>query len=118
MRALRPSGKQPYTLWFTGLASPPRALAGLRAAACLVIHDPERPGGPPLEHLQTLYRMTRAEARLALCLARGATLKSAAAELGITYGTARSRLTQLLQKTQTHSQSALAGLLLKATGLG
>lgn len=118
MRSTRPSGRQPHTLWITGLSAPPRALAGLRAAACVVIHDPERPSGPPLEHLQALYRMTRAEARLALCLARGESLKGAAGQLGITYGTARSRLTQLLQKTHTHSQSALIGLLLKATGLG
>jgi DNA-binding CsgD family transcriptional regulator len=56
--------------------------------------------------------MTQAEARLAVRLAAGETLRAAADRLGITYGTARSRLTQLFRKTNTRSQGQLIRLLL------
>jgi DNA-binding CsgD family transcriptional regulator len=44
-------------------------------------------------------------------LANGQELKSAAEELGITYGTARSRLAQIFQKTETRRQGELIRLL-------
>jgi DNA-binding CsgD family transcriptional regulator len=56
--------------------------------------------------------MTRAEARLAVRLGTGQSLRAAASRLGITYGTARSRLTQLFRKTNTQSQPQLVRLLL------
>jgi DNA-binding CsgD family transcriptional regulator len=56
--------------------------------------------------------MTLAEARLAICLAAGGSLRTAADKLGITYGTARTRLIQLFQKTGTKSQGQLIQLLL------
>ncbi|HEY3784128.1 MAG TPA: hypothetical protein VGL55_02480 [Steroidobacteraceae bacterium] len=86
MHASRPSGQQPYGIWVTAVARPPVAL--------------------------TLFRMTQAEARLAVCLAAGKTLRAAANQLGITYGTARTRLIQLFRKTNTRSQGRLIRLLL------
>jgi DNA-binding CsgD family transcriptional regulator len=112
MQASRPSGRRPYGIWVTGVAQSPMALTLFRPAVCVLISDPEQPSGPPASHLQTLFRMTRAEARLAASLAAGETLRAAAAELGITYGTARSRLTQLFRKTNTQSQGQLIRLLL------
>jgi DNA-binding CsgD family transcriptional regulator len=118
MRASRPSGRAPYVLWLTSMPCPPAALSPSRTAICLVISDLERVAGTTIEPLQRLFRLTRAEARLALCLVRGETLRNAAEQLGITYGTARTRLTQLLQKTHSHSQSGLVRLLMLSTGIG
>jgi DNA-binding CsgD family transcriptional regulator len=56
--------------------------------------------------------MTDSEAQLAAHLVRGEDLRTAAARLGITYGTARARLTEIFQKTSTHRQSELVKLLL------
>lgn len=113
MQASRPSGRHPYGIWLTAIAQSPLALTAFRPAVCVLISDPERPiRAPPVPHVQALFRVTQAEARLAVRLAAGESLRAAADELGITYGTARSRLTQLFRKTGTQSQSQLIRLLL------
>lgn len=112
MRATRPSGRRPYSIWVAGVAQPPTALTAFRPAVWVLINDPERPTSPPGPHLQALFGMTQAEARLAIRLAAGDGLRTAAEELGITYGTARTRLIQLFQKTSTQSQGQLIQLLL------
>lgn len=111
-RVSRPSGRHPYGVRITAVARPPVALTAFRPAVCVLIGDPERPAGPSAPHLQALFNMTRAEARLAVGLAAGQSLRTAAGRLGITYGTARSRLTQLFRKTNTQSQPQLVRLLL------
>ena len=63
--------------------------------------------GPPAEALRGLYHLTPAEARLAHALCDGLSLREAAEALGITYGTARTRLKAVFGKTGTHRQSAL-----------
>lgn len=112
MRLSRPSGKRPYAAWVVSLARAPSALALFRPAVCVLISDPERRLCPSPEHLKTLFNMTEAEGRLAVLLADGESLRLAAEHLGITYGTARSRLTQLFEKTSTRSQGELIRVLL------
>lgn len=112
MRASRSSGSQPYCIWVMSVSAPPAALTLFRPAVCILISDPDRQTGPAIPHLQKLFNMTPAEARLAVHLANGVSLRAAAQPLGITYGTARARLTQLFEKTGTRSQSALIRLLL------
>jgi len=112
MRGSRMSGKRPYGIWVVALAQVPAALTLFRPAVLVLISDPERPLCPPARHLRTLFEMTEAEARLAVSLASGEPLRRAAEELGITYGTARSRLTQVFEKTGTRSQSELLRVLL------
>ena len=53
------------------------------------------------------FGLTQAEARLALHLVAGETLRSAAVKLSITYETARSRLKSIFDKTRTHRQAEL-----------
>ena len=112
MRAARPSGRRPYGIHVTTLHRPPAALALFRPAVCVLISDPDRRCGPSAQQLQKLFQLTQAEARLAACLAAGEPLRRSAEQLGVTYGTARSRLTQLFEKTNTRSQSELIRLLL------
>lgn len=114
MRVSRPSGRHPYSILVSGVAEPPAALTAFRPAVCVLISDPARSAGPPPAHLQALFGMTPAEARLAVRLAAGETLQSAAHELGITYGTARSRLTDIFEKTETRSQGQLIKLMLSS----
>jgi DNA-binding CsgD family transcriptional regulator/PAS domain-containing protein len=111
-RLSRPSGRQPYGVRITAVARPPVALTAFRPAVCLLIGDPEQAAAPSAPRLQVLFNMTRAEARLAVRLGAGLSLRTAASRLGITYGTARSRLTQLFRKTNTQSQPQLVRLLL------
>lgn len=112
MRASRPAGKTPYGIWVSSLGRVPAALALFRPAVCILIGDPDRRGAPPVQHVQALFDLTPAEAKLAVLLATGESLHGAAERLGITYGTARSRMTALFEKTNTRSQSALVQLIL------
>jgi DNA-binding CsgD family transcriptional regulator len=89
----------------------PRLLT-LRPAVCLVVIDPEATASVPSERLQAVFGLTNAEARLATLLAAGQDLRDAALQLGITYGTARTRLAAVFQKTSTRRQGELIKLLL------
>ena len=61
----------------------------------------------PIELLRCHFGLTPAEARLALHLAAGETLRSAEAKLSMTYETARTHLKSVFQKTGTCRQAEL-----------
>lgn len=68
-----------------------------------------------LQHLEELARrfgLTRAQARLAVALCGGLTLRDAADRCGIGYGTARGYLKMIFLKTGTRRQTDLVTLLL------
>jgi len=93
-------------------AGPKIALADTSATAVMIfIRDA---AGAPLSGamLTELFGLSRAEANLALQLARGLSLDEAAAASGISRYTARAQLTSIFGKTQTHRQPQLVGLIL------
>ena len=110
------SGRRPYAIFCAPLAARPWS-ARLRPALCVVITDPETKRDVPLDRLQDLFGLTEVEGRLAALLASGEDLKSAATTLGITYGTARARLAEIFQKTETCRQGELINLLLTTLAL-
>jgi DNA-binding CsgD family transcriptional regulator/PAS domain-containing protein len=112
MRAARPSGNRPYAVFVSPMPTRTPALSALRPAVCLVITDPDLRRPLEAQRLQEAFRFTEAEAKLAALLATGESLQSAATTLGITYGTARVRLAELFQKTETCRQGELISLLL------
>jgi DNA-binding CsgD family transcriptional regulator len=61
----------------------------------------------PIDLLQRHFGLTQAEARLALHLVAGETLRSAEAKLSITYETARTHLKNIFGKTGTCRQAEL-----------
>jgi DNA-binding CsgD family transcriptional regulator len=88
---LRPSGKRAYTILVAPVSGRFPVLSMLRPAVCIMITDPDERRPLPSHRVQAAFGLTEAEARLASLLASGAELRSAAAELKITYGTARLR---------------------------
>jgi len=112
MRALRSSGKRPYGFLVAPVLRRDRARVTFRPAVCIVIADPDSARALPVERLQEAFGLTEAEGRLAARLAAGDGLRSAAQSLGITYGTARARLAEIFQKTETRRQGELINLLL------
>src|SRR5262245_7762725 len=64
--------------------------------------------------LRSHFGLTPAEARLALHLVAGETLRCAAVNLSITYETARSQLKSIFNKTKTHRQAELVIVILTA----
>jgi len=117
MRAARPSGKRPYTILVAPVAKQHSLLSTFRPAVWVVISDPESEKPLPSARLRTAFGLTEAEARLGALLAGGDDLRSAAEKLGVTYGTARARLAQIFQKTETRRQGELIKLLLTTVAI-
>jgi DNA-binding CsgD family transcriptional regulator len=109
MRAIRPSGKQAYGIFVAPMSRQIAALSLFRPAVCVVIIDPDVQPALPVKRLQVIFGLTEAEARLASLVSAGKNLRSAAADLQITYGTARTRLAQIFQKTRTRRQGEVFG---------
>ena len=76
-------------------------------AAVLFIGDPERPVEVDPRNLIRLYGLSRAEARVAVLLAKGLRLEQSAQHLGLTYETVRKHLKQIFSKTGTDRQAEL-----------
>ena len=112
MRVDRPSGKRPYVLTVSPLRQVSTLMTLAKPAICVLITDPERQDLLPANLLRTLFGLTPAEARLAVRLARGDALDSIAAELDISYATARTQLAVIFRKTGTRRQGELVKLLL------
>jgi len=85
---------------------PPRATVLLLASECAA------GSVPSCTEVRRLYGCTDAEARLAQCLAGGRGLREAAGSMGITYGTARTYLKVVFEKTGVHTQAQLVAKLL------
>jgi DNA-binding CsgD family transcriptional regulator/PAS domain-containing protein len=75
--------------------------------AALLLSQPRRMPTAPVEDIARLLRVTPAEARVAAALCAGNTLKEYAQDRGITEGSARNQLKQVLAKTGTRRQSEL-----------
>jgi DNA-binding CsgD family transcriptional regulator len=67
-----------------------------------------------IDRLRFHFGLTLAEARLALQLVSGETLRSAAVKLNITYETARTCLKKIFKKTETCRQAELVLAILTA----
>ncbi len=77
----------------------------------MFVVDPD--SAPRIAHdqLRNLYRLTPAEAAVALAIARGAGLQAVADELEISLTTARTHLQHVFEKTETRRQAELVRLI-------
>ena len=71
--------------------------------------------GASCDELRHVYGFTRSEARLARSLAGGRSLREAADDLGIAYGTAKVCLKTVFEKAGVHSQAQLVARILRDT---
>ncbi|TWG94700.1 DNA-binding CsgD family transcriptional regulator [Mesorhizobium sp. J18] len=85
----------------------------LFGAEILVAITNMRPGNlvPSSPILMGLFDLTPSEARLAMALASGKSLRQAASEMGLSFGSARTYLAHIFAKTGTNQQSQLVSLL-------
>jgi DNA-binding CsgD family transcriptional regulator len=79
------------------------------------ITDPDHGVVINRERLREIYGLTWTEARLAVLLAEGKRLKTAAVQLGIALETARTHLKRIFSKTTASNQADLVRLLLNLT---
>jgi DNA-binding CsgD family transcriptional regulator len=108
----RPSGKRPYVIHVLpshrhNADEPPR-----QPMALVLIIDPDDEPEPATALLRRLYRLTEAEAEVALHVMHGADLKQISEELSISLTTVRTHLQHVFDKTDTHRQAELVRLLL------
>jgi DNA-binding CsgD family transcriptional regulator len=76
------------------------------------IHDPSALKLPDAELLTTIYGLTKAQSRVALELAAGASYKDAAAKLHMSEETIRSHVKEIYPKTRVNKQADLVRLIL------
>lgn len=84
--------------------------------AILVLVDPEKRSGPPEAALRDGFGLTGAEARLAMRLASGESLETAADALGVSKETARVQLKAIFAKLDVHRQGEMVALLARLLG--
>lgn len=83
-------------------------------AALILVADPERTPAVLPEQLRQLYRLTPAEATVALNLSAGDTPRTIAERLGIARPTVAAHLASIFKKTGTNRQTELVRLILQS----
>jgi DNA-binding CsgD family transcriptional regulator len=86
------------------------ANSGAECRAIAVLIDPDKRSVPTDATLRALFKLTPAEARLAGKVSCGAALDEAAASLGISKETSKSRLKNIFAKAGVHRQAELVAL--------
>jgi DNA-binding HTH domain-containing proteins len=107
----RPSGLAPYRLELLPLPGRSSPGPAHRTALLAVLHDPLQPAGRPADELRRRFGLTPAEARLAQAIGQGSTTREYAEERGVSVGTARFQMKQVLAKTGCRRQSDLVRLI-------
>lgn len=104
-------GKQPFVVHILPLRRNARDLfPGGELMVAVTVLDPIG-GAPPPSILSALFDLSPAEAKLAAGLVEGRALKDVAANMKVTYSTARTYLGRVFEKTGTKRQSELVALL-------
>jgi DNA-binding CsgD family transcriptional regulator len=81
------------------------------ARAVALFKDPTFRRIPSVKELMTMFGMTRSEAQLAVALVRTSSLRAAADECELTWGSARQYMSAIYQKTGTSGQVELVALM-------
>ena len=87
---------------------------GRNPSVAIFISDPSQPREAPGVVLMELFGFTRAEAKLALQLANGATLNEVCEQLHISRNTGKSHLSSIFSKTGVARQTRLVQLILRS----
>lgn len=104
-------GAAPWLVWITPMIN------GQREPTCwaVAVSEGESRHDLTAEILASLYRLTKAETRLALQVVEGKSPAEAASEMGVTIHTVRTYLKRLYLKAGVKSQAALVHKLMQTT---
>jgi DNA-binding CsgD family transcriptional regulator len=109
----RIEGRRPYVIHVVPFTS--SGPDGDQPRALVIVIDPERQSEPSRDLLSRLYRLTRAEAEIAVRVSRGDGLKPISEEMSLSLATVKTHLHHVFSKTETHRQAELVRLLLTIT---
>jgi DNA-binding CsgD family transcriptional regulator len=108
----RPSGAHPLSVAVVPLHIDMETFGQRGGIAAIFVTDPDIPFDSHEQHLRELYALTAGEARLTSWLLQGKSVEEAAAAMGITINTARTRLKRIYNKTGVRRQPELVRRLL------
>lgn len=114
LHVARPSGKLGYVLRVIPVTGSSIAEMSGRPAVVIVASDPMREPALSETYLRQALGLTAAEARVAIEIARGATLKECSDRLGCSRNTTKTLLKRVFAKTETRRQSDLVGVILRS----
>lgn len=111
LTAERPSGKAAYRIEILPVPRSGSLTADSAGPVSLVlIDDPVEANGQRLQSVRTAFGLTPAEAAIAVAVANGDTLRQCARRRGVSIGTVRSQMKQVLGKTGCRRQADLVRL--------
>lgn len=82
----------------------------------VLVSIPQTHTGPPVDIVESILGVTKAEAKLAAALANGETLKSYALQAKISHNTARGQLSSIFHKTGLNRQAELVAHIWRSFG--
>jgi DNA-binding CsgD family transcriptional regulator len=100
----RDGNRAPLTVWIMPL---PRNALSFNVRSLVIAHDPDRSTFAPLPRVMRSFSLTRSEARLAMLVAQGSSLREAAIQLVITVNTCKTQLKSIYQKTNSRNRTDL-----------
>lgn len=109
----RPSGKLPYKLRINLFAADDSATTKTTHGALIIIHDTHANHAAWHHRLKERFNLTPRECECAVLLTEGLNLPEIAERMDISTQTLRQHLKHAMQKTSTHKQHELAGLVLQ-----
>ncbi|MBZ9815213.1 MULTISPECIES: helix-turn-helix transcriptional regulator [unclassified Mesorhizobium] len=111
MALARPAPRRPLSVLVAPLKIESTWFVTGRPAAIVFVADPDSAPRTMQAQVRNLYRLTPAEAAVAIAVARGEGLQAAADELGISLTTVRTHLQHVFEKTETRRQAELVRLI-------
>jgi DNA-binding CsgD family transcriptional regulator len=103
----------PLTATVTPLRSDRSTLFETNPSAIVCVFDPTAPLSFSTKHLQEMFGLSGAEARVGVKLLEGLDQKEIAAALSISFFTVRAHLSQIFQKTNTNRQAEFVSLVMR-----
>ncbi|MBZ9854577.1 LuxR C-terminal-related transcriptional regulator [Mesorhizobium sp. CA13] len=107
----RPGPRRPLSVLVAPLIIESTWFVTGRPAAIVFVADPDSAPRTAQDQLRNLYRLTPAEAAVAMAIARGEGLQAVVDELDISLTTARTHLQHVFEKTETRRQAELVRLI-------
>ncbi|MCW8848144.1 MAG: LuxR C-terminal-related transcriptional regulator, partial [Sedimenticola sp.] len=114
---LRPSGKRPIELLITPVYEQLDIQQTHDSIVAIFIHDPEHTSKSLGDSIQQRYRLTKTETNITLYLIQGRETKEITELLDIQRETLKTHLKNIFKKTNTHRQSELISVILRANAL-
>jgi DNA-binding CsgD family transcriptional regulator len=111
MALVRPVPRRPLSVLVAPITIESTWFVASRPAAVVFVADPDSVPPTARDQLRSLYRLTPAEADVAMAITRGEGLQAVADELEISLTTARTHLQHVFEKTETRRQAELVRLI-------